>query len=874
MKFKYDVSVIIPIYNRELTLLESVDSVLKQEYEQNKIEIILINDGSTDRSKEICLDLIKKYDNIKYFEHENRGVSFARNVGLKNAKGKYITFLDSDDNITPDTIKSLYVFFENHYNDTDLVTYPIYNFNNGKKRAHIRHVKSFKESDSDIYNLKDNPEKLQSNINIMIKNNINLPRFNESLKQHEDQVFITEILSKKSNIGYVNCGAYKYNRSSENSVSKLLSAPYYSFEECMNIYMKWIEDYKETKMFSYIQNLILYNISWKLICNQFYPYNNVQPEFEEYKDVFVKLLKNIDVKNIFKSPYLEYFHKNYLLNLKGNPVSKVSSSHNYVYYKDEEILRDINTMWIVINNISVKKNNMVIEGFIKNELLNNEDIKMFYKHKNENHEVKLEYSTESHYKSIVKTNDFKKFVIETKIKDGDSFYFYFLIGKTKLQAKCYLKSSLGEALSKTRKYFTKQYEINFKHNSVLIKHCKIKEYLKYKKQLFCYFYNKNPKIILNRLLKKACFRKTEIWLYNDRKLIKDNGYYQFEHDIKIKDNIKRYLVLDESKTKIKECRKKLNTKNIIKFKSLKHKILFLNASKILTSFSEYKVFAPYGNSYYNYIDLTDFQVIYLQHGILHAHLPKLYSKESSSINKIVISSKFEEKNLLKYYSYDSKDLIRAGMSRLDKLKKSENSKKEKRILIALSWRTNLVGILNSKTLKRELYVNLFKESEYFIETEKLFKSKQLEKVINKNNLKIHFMSHPNFRDYNKYYNNINNIRFVDSADPKDYSLIITDYSSIVFDYVYSEIPVLYFVPDYELFKAGVSHNYNKLDLPLEEGFGALTFNSKNLILELEKIIKNNFQIEKKYKNRYESFFLSKNNQREKIYNYLVKEGEE
>lgn len=91
-------SIIIPVYNAEKTISKTLDSILVQN--TKNIEILIINDGSTDNS----LEIIKKYGNkIKIINQENQGVSKARNNGIKNANGKYITFIDSDD-----IIKDLY----------------------------------------------------------------------------------------------------------------------------------------------------------------------------------------------------------------------------------------------------------------------------------------------------------------------------------------------------------------------------------------------------------------------------------------------------------------------------------------------------------------------------------------------------------------------------------------------------------------------------------------------------------------------------------------------------------------------------------------------------------------------------------------------
>lgn len=100
------ISIIVPIYNSARYICECVYSVLEQTYEN--FELILIDDGSLDESKDICLKLCETDKRIRFFTQEHRGVSAARNTGLKAAEGKYLFYMDSDDIIHPDLLKTLY----------------------------------------------------------------------------------------------------------------------------------------------------------------------------------------------------------------------------------------------------------------------------------------------------------------------------------------------------------------------------------------------------------------------------------------------------------------------------------------------------------------------------------------------------------------------------------------------------------------------------------------------------------------------------------------------------------------------------------------------------------------------------------------------
>lgn len=100
------ISIIVPTYNVEKYIRTCIESILAQTY--RNIEVIIVNDGSTDQSLAVISDLICSHHNIKVINQKNQGVSVARNTGIDAATGKYIAFVDPDDKIKPDFVSSLY----------------------------------------------------------------------------------------------------------------------------------------------------------------------------------------------------------------------------------------------------------------------------------------------------------------------------------------------------------------------------------------------------------------------------------------------------------------------------------------------------------------------------------------------------------------------------------------------------------------------------------------------------------------------------------------------------------------------------------------------------------------------------------------------
>lgn len=110
------ISVIIPVYNVEKYLRSCLDSIIHQHF--TNFEVILVDDGSTDKSNEICSEYASKDSRFVVYHKENEGVSVARNYGMEKAKGEWVYFVDADDELFPDCLEHLYSLTDEN---TDLV---------------------------------------------------------------------------------------------------------------------------------------------------------------------------------------------------------------------------------------------------------------------------------------------------------------------------------------------------------------------------------------------------------------------------------------------------------------------------------------------------------------------------------------------------------------------------------------------------------------------------------------------------------------------------------------------------------------------------------------------------------------------------------
>lgn len=226
------VSVIIPCYNSEKYIKKCLESLQKQTYK--KLEIIVIDDGSKDETPKIVTKMSKKDSRIKLFIITNRGVSYARNYGLLKSSGEFITFVDSDDWVSPNFIEHAMIHVEKY--DLDIIsggTEKKY-FNKSEKfvinseKIKIYHGKKLKDIENKIigYNSKNVPELDKcfmsgSVCKIFKKTIIKDIKFDEQIKIGEDTIYNIEALRNSRMIGIVPEIWYYYRMNEESATKKI-----------------------------------------------------------------------------------------------------------------------------------------------------------------------------------------------------------------------------------------------------------------------------------------------------------------------------------------------------------------------------------------------------------------------------------------------------------------------------------------------------------------------------------------------------------------------------------------------------------------------------------------------------------------------------
>ena len=222
-----DISIIVPIYNTSAFLPKCLDSILAQSFKN--FELLLVDDGSTDTSLEIIWEYAKKDKRVRVFHQENAGVSAARNYGLREAFGKWVAFVDSDDWLNQN-------FLEELYTDIEVVDFVLCGMNMIDRTGNLRPAKlrtrMAQSSTNDVYTLKE----IYNSINMfalcgpcckLFRKSIidsNSVVFPEDLSFGEDSMFVARFLLHIRKLRIVNLSLYNV-QSREGSLCATIPSP-------------------------------------------------------------------------------------------------------------------------------------------------------------------------------------------------------------------------------------------------------------------------------------------------------------------------------------------------------------------------------------------------------------------------------------------------------------------------------------------------------------------------------------------------------------------------------------------------------------------------------------------------------------------------
>ena len=870
----YLFSIIISIYNTGRYLDDSISSIINQSIGFNKIQLILINDGSYDNTESICLKYKNLYkENIIYIKIDHRGVSQARNIGLKYAEGQYINFFDSDDKWDLKAFYYVHLIFKLK-NNVNLLGCRIKCFESSNKY----HFLDYKFKTTKIVNISEEYHyiHLSAASTVFRKSIIKDKKFIEGIFLGEDARFLANIFLINPIIGFVREAIYYYRKRND-STSAIQNT-----ENCYNFYFSTLANVQQFminesikiygKIMSFIQFYIAYEILFRIQSKAFL-YLNFK-DYKKYCKTIINLSKQIEDK--------------YFLEQKIFPTNIIFFTLSKKYNKDIRYDIIINNNCFIYSNIiitnlkyyksiiiwkrvEIKYNKLYIEGQ-DNLWLHREKYYYFCRLGKKNFYPK--YSFYSGYDIITMFGIIRKgriisFEIELDITKEEKLHIYLNYNNVEMNLLASLDTLMHLSQINNSYYVSDKYIIANKNNSfILYPYSKeLENFLETKFSVELKIQNKNylikyrQEFFKNRINRSKSIMN-KIWLINDSKdQAGDNGEYFFRYLIKAKPkDIDFYFIIE------KNCSDYNRLKvfgNVVDIKSTEHLKYFLNSDKIIFSSVDCWVTNPFGNDGKYLFDFYNFNLIYLTNGIIKDDLTIYLSRIRTNFDLIITSSYKEYKSLLiDNYGYEKNNIALTGLPRFDILKNMEKKiKKKKIILVFPTWRMYIKGVRDLQThesIKSDNFLN----TTYYKFYNDLINNPILISKMEQFDYKGILCLHNNFKEQYILFKKNKFFEIRKSCNRQEIliesSLLITDYSNIFFDFAYLKKPIIYSQFDYDEyrnnhFKEGY-FNYNK------DGFGPICYSINCTVQTIISQIEKNCKLQKYYNNKINKFFYYFDNQ--------------
>lgn len=369
--YSFKFSVITAVYNVASYLSEAIESILCQDIGfKDSVELILVDDGSTDSSGKICDHYQTLYpDNIKVLHKPNGGAASARNAGIALASGRYLNFLDGDDKLSPCTLSAVYHFFSTVDDQISLVSVPIQFFEK-KETAHRLNYK-YKDGKNQIINLNTQYSYVQMSIaSSFIKREVlNEHSFDTSLRYAEDAKVIMQLLLEHPYYGIVPSGCYYYRfRNTQNSALNGTKLHKEWYLDCLKDYLLWALQTARQKYGSiplFVQYNVMYDLQSRFGVPEI-PASILSPdEHEEFRTLLREILRSIDDKIILQQRNLSREQKDYIISLKHGKGSLKHCSNDIFFQYDCLKLYPASSYLLKLFHAEISDYNLKLTGAVK-----------------------------------------------------------------------------------------------------------------------------------------------------------------------------------------------------------------------------------------------------------------------------------------------------------------------------------------------------------------------------------------------------------------------------------------------------------------------------------------------------------------------------
>lgn len=900
MKKNFLFSVIIPVYNVEAYLEETINSVLAQDIGfEAHIQIILVNDGSPDNSEAICLRYQDAYpENITYIKQENAGVSAARNAGIPYIKGKYVNFLDSDDKWAPDVFRLVNDFYEQHGDKIDVVSCRI-QFFEAKTGYHALDYKFIETKLDRVIDITYayNELQLHASSSFFRTESIGDTRFDSKIRFGEDALFTNQIILKKLKYGALGSADYFYrSRMSQNSAIQSQQKRPEWFFDSPKYFLEGLAKYciqTQGTLLLYVQSVIFYDMGYRL--TKSIPDFFSQEDHDRYLESLRYLLRNYvsdrviltqkrwkrDVQmTALKLKYGEQFKHQFSFGY--NTLCFGAFPLNKKFSANKTLLR--------ILYMDIQDKTLYLEGAIVNWSMCplgdlGDSIELYFYSAGQKRQAVTwlpeDRYTPSDYRKTINGMVAKRnlFRVAIPLKKGVTT----ITPKIHIQGyyTCRLPFSFGKFAPLSHKLehsycFLGRYllQLNAPHQLKISKP-------KYKTKALLtqeFALERELRALgkghLNHLRRKALWlirrNKKKIWLVSDRPDVAgDNGESFFKYLVKhCPPDVDPYFVIRQD---VPDYQRMKQYGKVIATGSQKHLIYTLASDCYIDSSGIERIMPPYRADALYFADLNQTKYVFLQHGIIKDDLSLWLQKPNKNIRMFVTSASPEYHSILESpYGYTEREIALTGLARYDTLlERAAFTEKKRQLLIMPTWRKSATRLpaadpeAAAAPTNTSVYRLGFQDTPFFQFYQPLIQHPRLLAAMERYNYTGLFCLHPNQMAQHVDFTENDRIKlhhgFLNYSEAfASSSILLTDYSSTPFDFAYLQRPVVYTQFDRKEFFS--SHTYQEGYFDYErDGFGPVCYDLESTVDTLIHLMEQDAALDPKYQERIQHFFAYTDN---------------
>ena len=889
-EYPFEFSVVMAVYNVEPFLREAVDSLIQQDFGFERIQLIMVDDGSTDGSGAICDEYAAQYpENVMVIHKENGGVSSARNEGLKHIQGRYINFLDSDDKLGENTMSKVHHFFTEHGEETDVVAIPLIFFD-GQTGQHQLNYK-FKKGTRVIDLLKEYSMIQLSMASTFCKHELLADtHFDERLAFAEDAKCLLIILLEKATLGVVTGKgihySYRKRTSGEASAIQKSSQDTRWYIPAQRYFHQEMIDYCKNKLGyipKFVQFTLTYDFQWKVKIERIPSGIMTIADSDLYCETLASLLQYIDDDVILAQKHIYPEHKLYMLKKKyGYEPRMVERQDNILLCYENTIVFRLSQCQTCFEFLNIGDGMCTLEGYTVLFPLPNRKI-----------ELRLEVNSETFLCERIERNREKSALGEPILhcygfrvsfpvrREDEQYAIRFLVvldGRIVKSRNFKFGQFFPLSMQYENAYFIKNaWKLSVAKGALLLTSCgrygRIKSEFTFCRELWKKNKLGGRKAVVARLAYHAlkAFKRKPIWLISDR-IVKadDNGealfrYMQKEHRKKIRS----YFVISKDSSDYARL-KELGP--VVDNLSWKHKLLFLLADYNISSQADTITEDPFPGYEHGVKDiLCQERFIFLQHGITKDDVSNWLNRYQKNFYGFITAADPEYLSILRgTYYYGMREVWKTGFPRFDRLYCDE----KKVITIMPTWRKYLMQTADNQTGIWSLTPN-FMESKFCCFYRDLLNDARLLSAAKQFNYKIRFLPHPTLQPHLSVFGIGDAVEVLGfNASYRDIyaqsNLVVTDYSSACFDFAYLRKPIIYCQFDAEEFFTG-NHVYTKGYFDYErDGFGEVEYDLESTVDRIIEYMENGCQLKDKYRERIDKFFaFNDQNNCQRVYEKIM-----